>query len=93
MSAVMPTEEGLTDETMLAWAYLSRVVEGAFLPLVELINEVGAVLAAEVVRDNRLGVLNSRTEARREVDLAERDLELMARMGGRLVTPDRKSVV
>lgn len=88
MSAVMPTEEGLTDETMLAWAYLSRVVEGAFLPLVELINEVGAVLAAEVVRDNRLGVLNSRTEARREVDLAERDLELMARMGGRLVTPD-----
>lgn len=77
-----------TDETLLAWAYLSRVVEGAFLPLTQLIEKVGAVEAAGVVRENASEVIASCTEARREVDMAERDLETLLRLGGRLVTPD-----
>ena len=80
--------EGDPEERLLAWAYLSRVVEGAFVPLQKLIDRVGPVAAARVVRENRLDLLDGRTAARREVDMAEQDLEAMARMGGRLVTPD-----
>ncbi|WP_051461692.1 DNA-processing protein DprA [Tomitella biformata] len=83
-----PADEGSPEERQLAWAYLSRVVEGASKPLVALINEVGPVIAARVVRENRLEVLDSKTVARREIDLVEQDLEAIARMGGRLVTPD-----
>ena len=76
------------DERLLAWAYLSRVLEGPFLPLHELITKVGSVDAATAVREGRSTVLASKTEARRDVDLAERDLEAITRLGGRLVTPD-----
>lgn len=86
--AASPEGAELADEALLAWAYLSRVVEGASKPLIELVETVGPVIAAEVVRENRLAALDSVTAARREVDLAEQDLETMARMGGRLVTRD-----
>ncbi|MCX5046204.1 DNA-processing protein DprA [Aldersonia sp. NBC_00410] len=72
-----------------AWAYLSRVAEGPCAPLIELIEAVGVLEAARAVRDWDLPeVLRRRTAARRHLDTAEHDLDLVARMRGRLVTPD-----
>lgn len=83
-----PADVSTSEERLLAWAYLSRVLEGAFVPLEELIARVGPVDAALAVRENRSAVLANKTEARRHIDQAERDLEVMDRLGGRLVTPD-----
>lgn len=73
----------------LAWAYLSRVAEPPCPELAALIGRVGAVEAAERVRcgavDERLA---HHTHARREIDCAREDLEQVARLGGRLVTPE-----
>ncbi|WP_068277125.1 DNA-processing protein DprA [Aldersonia kunmingensis] len=72
-----------------AWAYLSRVAEGPCAPLLQLIESVGVLEAARAVRGWDLPeVLRRRTAARRHLDTAERDLELVGRMGGRLVTPE-----
>ncbi|MEV5648836.1 DNA-processing protein DprA [Nocardia sp. NPDC052254] len=77
------------DERRLAWAYLSRVVEGPCPALSALIAQVGVVEAARAVRECDLPEsLRGPTERRREIDRAERDLETMARVGGRLITPD-----
>lgn len=77
------------DPTLRAWAYLSRVVEPPCAELAALAQHVGPVEAAERIRrglvdDN----LARRTEARREIDRSAADLEMVARRGGRLITPD-----
>lgn len=73
----------------LAWAYLSRVAEVPCAPLADLLRSVGPVEAAERVRRGEVGsALAQRTEARRDIDCAAEDLELLHRRGGRLLTPD-----
>ena len=78
-----------SDDDMRAWAYLSRVAEPPCLELAALVQCVGPVEAADRVRrglvDDDLARL---TESRREIDRAADDLELLARRGGRLITPD-----
>ncbi|MGN6338651.1 DNA-processing protein DprA [Mycobacterium sp.] len=72
-----------------AWAYLSRVVEPPCAELAALVQRVGPVEAADRVRRGRLDDdLARRTEARREIDRSAADLEMLARRGGRLITPD-----
>ncbi|MFI6999557.1 DNA-processing protein DprA [Nocardia sp. NPDC050175] len=76
-------------ERRLAWVYLSRVVTGPCAPLSALIESVGVVEAARAVRECALPQsLRGPTEQRRGTDSAARDLELMDRIGGRVVTPD-----
>lgn len=73
----------------LAWAYLSRVVEGPSGPLAALVAAVGPEDAARAVRERSLPeALEVATRARREVDCAAHDLRAVAGVGGRLVTPD-----
>jgi DNA processing protein len=80
----------MTDPTLRAWAYLSRVVEPPCAELAALVHRVGPVEAAERVRRAKVDdVLARHTEARREIDWAAEDLELLARRGGRLITPDQ----
>jgi len=70
-----------------AWAYLSRVVEPPSNDLASLVATVGPVEAAERIRRGDVsGSLARRTEARREIDRAAADLDVLARLGGRLVT-------
>jgi DNA processing protein len=72
-----------------AWAYLSRVVEAPCAELAELVGRLGPVEAAGRVRRGAVGPeLGRRTEARRDIDCAAGDLELLEKRGGRLVTPD-----
>ena len=79
----------MTDLTLRAWAYLSRVVEPPCVELAVLVDCVGPVEAAERVRRGQVDDdLAHHTEARREIDRATDDLELLARRGGRLITPD-----
>jgi DNA processing protein len=79
----------MTDLTLRAWAYLSRVVEPPCAELAVLVDRVGPVEAAERVRQGQVDdKLAHRSEARREIDRAADDLEVLARHGGRLITPD-----
>jgi len=79
----------MTDLTLRAWAYLSRVVEPPCAELAALVDRVGPVEAAERVRRGQVDdKLACRTEARREIDRTANDLEWLARRGGRLITPD-----
>jgi DNA processing protein len=79
----------MTDGTMRAWAYLSRVIEPPCAELGVLVARTGPVEAADRVRRGQVdNVLARRTEARREVDRAAEDLDVLNRCGGRLVTPD-----
>jgi DNA processing protein len=79
----------MTDLTLRAWAYLSRVVEPPCAELADLLDRVGPVEAAERVRRGQVDdALASRTEARREIDRAAADLAWLAHRGGRLITPD-----
>jgi DNA processing protein len=77
------------DPVSCAWAYLSRVAEPPCAELAALVGCVGPEEAADRVRR---GLVNDdlarHTEARREIDRAAEDLELVARRGGRLITPD-----
>src|SRR5690349_6224982 len=79
----------LDDAVLSAWAYLSRVAEPPCPQLAALVACVGPQEAADRVRR---GLVNDdlarHTEARREIDQAAADLELLARRGGRLITPD-----
>ncbi|SON62496.1 Putative DNA processing protein DprA [Mycobacterium simulans] len=78
-----------SDPRLRAWAYLSRVVEPPCAELAALVNCVGPVEAADRVRRGQVtGDLARDTEARRKNDQAAADLELLARRGGRLITPD-----
>ncbi|BBZ48687.1 DNA-protecting protein DprA [Mycobacterium heidelbergense] len=78
----------MSDPVSRAWAYLSRVAEPPCAELAALVNRAGAVEAADRVRRGLVddGVARH-TEARREIDRAAADLELLARRGGRLITP------
>jgi len=79
----------MTESTVRAWAYLSRVVEPPSAELAALVDRVGPVEAAERVRRGQVDdILARHTGARREIDRAAEDLELLARRGGRLITPD-----
>ncbi|BCI52659.1 putative DNA processing protein DprA [Mycolicibacterium litorale] len=70
-----------------AWAYLSRVAEPPCPELAALVADEGPVAAAEKVRRGDVAqTLERRTEARRESGCAQTDLDVLARMGGRLVT-------
>lgn len=82
-----------TDPQSRAWAYLSRVVEPPCAELATLVRCVGAQEAAERIKRGEAGLpgcpdLARRTEARRHIDQAAADLELLERRGGRLITPD-----
>lgn len=73
----------------LAWAYLSKVVQGSCPPLARLVAAVGPEEAARAVRERDLSsFLDRRTSARAHLDTAARDLDLVTSLGGRLVTPD-----
>jgi DNA processing protein len=77
----------MTDDTLRAWAYLSRVAEPPCQELAALVRRVGPVDAAERVRRGEVaGGLARHTEARREIDCAAVDLDLVAGLDGRLVT-------
>lgn len=80
----------MNDQTkMLAWAYLSRVAEAPCAELGDLVQHAGPVEAAERVRRGAVGdTLARRTSARRDIDCATEDLELLQRRSGRLVTAD-----
>ncbi|MGA5544135.1 DNA-processing protein DprA [Mycobacterium sp. NPDC051198] len=78
----------MTDEVRRAWAYLSRVAEPPCAELAAFVAQVGPVEAADRVKSGDVAPeLLSRVEARREFDCAVRDLEVLDRMGGRLITP------
>jgi DNA processing protein len=77
------------DPAWPAWAYLSRVAEPPCPELAALVQCVGPVEAADRVRRGLVtDELVRRTAARRKIDRAAEDLELLARRGGRLITPD-----
>jgi len=80
---------GPDDPVSCAWAYLSRVAEPPCPELAALVRCVGPQEAADRVRRGLvIDDLARHTEARREIDRAAEDLELLARRGGRLITPD-----
>ncbi len=69
-----------------AWAYLSRVVEPPSTDLATLVAGVGPVEAAERIRRGEVnGTLARLTESRREIDRSADDLDILGRLGGRLV--------
>jgi DNA processing protein len=77
----------MTDDVRRAWAYLSRVAEPPCPELAALARRVGPIEAAERVKRGDVGDdLARRTEARRRIDCAADDLDLLTRLGGRLVT-------
>ena len=79
----------MTNPTQRAWAYLSRVVEPPCAEIADLVDRLGPVEAAERVRRGHVDdALARHTEARREIDRAAEDLELLTCRGGRLITPD-----
>ncbi|OBI64657.1 DNA-processing protein DprA [Mycobacterium sp. E796] len=79
----------MTDHVLRAWAYLSRVAEPPCAPLAELVRRVGPVEAADRVRRGSVDAeLARHTEARRGIDRATSDLDLLDERGGRLITPD-----
>ncbi|OBF57511.1 DNA protecting protein DprA [Mycobacterium sp. 852002-50816_SCH5313054-b] len=79
----------MNDPVSLAWAYLSRVAEPPCQPLAALVRRVGPVEAADRVRRGSVDAeLARHTEARREIDRAAADLELLGDRAGRLITPD-----
>jgi DNA processing protein len=77
----------MTDPVMRALAYLSRVVEPPCPQLAQLVARVGPVEAAERVKRRVLDEqLLQVTEARHDIDCAARDLAVLERLGGRVVT-------
>ncbi|HYZ68075.1 MAG TPA: DNA-processing protein DprA [Mycobacterium sp.] len=79
----------MTDPAMLAMAYLSRVVEPPCPALATLVASVGPVEAADrVKRREVMEPLLRHTEARYEIDCATRDLAMLERLGGRLITAE-----
>jgi DNA processing protein len=82
-------------EILLARAYLSRVAEPPATAVARLVERVGPVRAAALVRrgaevgpDALDADVLSATRARRETDRAEADLALLADLGGRLLVPE-----
>ena len=76
-------------DVLRSWAYLSRVAEPPCDELAALIAEVGPRDAADRIRRAEVvPALAQRTEARRDMDCAAEDLEMLQRRGGRLITRD-----
>lgn len=76
-------------EVLRSWAYLSRVAEAPCDELAALIAEVGPLDATDRIRRGEVvPALAQRTEARRDMNCAATDLEMLQRRGGRLITPD-----
>lgn len=76
-------------DVLRAWAYLSRVAEPPCAELAALVRCVGPLEAADRVRRGLVdGDLARHTQARRGIDRATADIELLMRRGGRLITPD-----
>ena len=68
----------MTDHLTRAWAYLSRVAEPPCPELRALVQRVGPVEAAERVRTGNVdGPVAQRTEARRQIDRAAEDLDVL----------------
>nr|WP_206037609.1 DNA-processing protein DprA [Rhodococcus sp. HNM0569] len=68
---------------------MSKVLQGPNRALADLVAERGPVETAEVIRRGALnGELGTRLTVRAHLDSAERDLEMIAAAGGRLVSPD-----
>lgn len=81
--------KALDDAALRAWAYLSRVAEPPCAELTALVQRVGPVEAADRVRRGAVSDdLARHTDARREMDCAAADLEILAHCAGRLITPD-----
>lgn len=81
--------ETVIDQTRRAWAYLSRVAEPPCPGLAEFVARVGPVEAADRIRRGAVDAeLGECTAARRDVDTAAKDLELLYKRNGRLLTPD-----
>ncbi len=79
----------MTDEARLALAYLSRVAEPPCPELTRLVTRLGPIEAAGRVKSGDIAAdLARRVEARREIDTAAEDLDLLTRRGGRLITAD-----
>lgn len=79
----------MSDDTQLALAYLSRVAEPPCPELTALVKRIGPVEAAARIKSGRVDDgLARRTEARRGIDCAAQDLEVLARRDGRLITAD-----
>lgn len=79
----------MTEDERRAWAYLCRVAEAPNPRVAVLVKTVGVLEAAERVRRRDLpdAKLLAATEARHGIDCAREDLEILDRLGGRLVTP------
>ena len=72
-----------------AWAYLSRVVEPPSREVAAYVADVGPIEAATRIKQGDVPDKLARlTEARRDIDCSAQDLELVKRLGGRLVTAD-----
>ncbi|MEI6253530.1 MAG: DNA-processing protein DprA [Mycobacteriaceae bacterium] len=79
----------MSEQILRAWAYLSRVAEAPCAELAQLVAQAGPIEAAERVRCGAVEPeVGRRTEARRDIDCAAEDLELLKRREGRLVTRD-----
>ncbi|ADU00093.1 DNA protecting protein DprA [Mycolicibacterium gilvum Spyr1] len=77
----------MDEATRRAWAYVSRVAEPPHRLLSELVATEGVVAAAERIRRRDIDPkLLRATEARYDLDCARDDLEVLDRMGGRLLT-------
>ena len=76
-------------DVLRSWAYLSRVAEAPCDELAALIADIGPLDAAHRIRRGEVvPALARRIEARRDMDCAAADLEMLQRRGGRLITPD-----
>ena len=74
--------------TLLAWAYLSRVVEPPCAALAAYVAAVGPVeAAARIRRGDEEEELTPFVDARREQDCAATDVAMLQARGGRLITP------
>jgi DNA processing protein len=79
----------MTDEVRRAWAYLSRVAEPPCPELSAFVGQLGPVEAAARVKSGDVEPSLLRwIDARRELDCAATDLDVLDRMCGRLITPD-----
>jgi DNA processing protein len=77
----------MSDPVMRALAYLSRVAEPPCPQLAALVARVGPVEATDRVKRRAIDEQLLRlTEARHEIDSAARDLAVLERLGGRLIT-------
>jgi len=77
----------MSDDVRRAWAYLSRVAEPPCPELSALVRDRGPAEAADRIRRGAVTESLMRlTEARRHIDCAREDLEVIDRLAGRLIT-------